>query len=82
MIASAPKDALIREQMAVILYRYADYKGYDVGAWADLSDYALDAMRRANAEGLITGTAADSLAPAGSATRAQAATIIKNMIDR
>lgn len=80
-----PNDILTREQMAVILYRYANYKGYDVSAQVNLSSYtdvgnisgyALDTMRWANAENLITGTSATSLAPAGSATRAQAATIM------
>ena len=80
-----PNDILTREQMAMILYRYADYKGYDISARADLSGYTdagsisgdgLNAMRWANAKYLITGITADSLFPAGSATRAQAATII------
>lgn len=79
-----PNSALTREQMAMILYRYADYKGYDVSAQADLSgytdagsisSYALSAMRWANAKNLITGAAA-SLTPAGSATRAHTAAII------
>ena len=80
-----PNDALTREQMAAILYRYANYKGYDVSAQADLSsytdagsisDYALSAMRWANTKGLITGTTTTSLTPAGGAIRAQVATII------
>ena len=74
-----------REQMAAILYRYASYKGYDVTASADLSGYAdqaqisgyaLTAMQWANAEGLITGTSDSTLTPGGSATRAEAATIL------
>ncbi len=83
--AFGPGDTITREQMAAILYRYASYKGYDVTASADLSGYAdqaqisgyaLTAMQWANAEGLITGTSDSTLTPGGSATRAEAATIL------
>ena len=83
--AFGPSDTVTREQMAAILYRYASYKGYDVTASADLSGYAdqaqisayaLTAMQWANAEGLITGTSDSTLTPGGSATRAEAATIL------
>ena len=79
-----PNDTITREQMAAILYRYAQYKGCDVTASADLSgyadvdqisSYALTAMQWANAEGLISGTSATALSPDGPATRAQAAAI-------
>ena len=81
----APNNAITREQMAAILYRYAQFKGYDVSAKADLSvytdaasvgAYATDAMAWANGAGLITGTSATTLTPAGNATRAQVATIL------
>ena len=81
----APNNAITREQMAAILYRYAQFKGYDVSAKADLSvytdaasvgAYATDAMAWANGAGLITGTSATTLTPAGQATRAQVATIL------
>ena len=80
-----PNDAITREQMAAILYRYASYKGYNVSAQADLSGYtdagrtsayAVEAMRWANAEELITGVTASTLVPGGSAIRAQAAAIL------
>ena len=80
-----PDDTITREQMATILYRYAQYKGYDTTAKADLSKYtdatqvgswALDAIRWANAEGLINGTSDTTLSPQGSATRSQAAMIL------
>lgn len=80
-----PNDAITREQMAAILYRYAQYKGRDVTAVTDLSsytdasqigEYALSAMQWANAEGLITGTSSTTLTPGGFATRAQVATIL------
>lgn len=78
-------DTITREQMAAILYRYAQYKGYDITAKADLSRYtdaaqvsswATDAIRWANAEGLVNGTNAITLNPRGDATRAQAAMIV------
>ena len=81
----APNNAITREQMAAILYRYAQFKGYDVSAKADLSvytdaaqvsTYATDAMAWANGAQLITGTSQTTLTPAGNATRAQVATIL------
>lgn len=81
----APNNAITREQMAAILYRYAQFKGYDVSAKADLSvytdaasvgAYAVDAMAWANGAQLITGTSSTTLSPAGNATRAQVATIL------
>lgn len=81
----APNNAITREQMAAILYRYAQFKGYDVSAKADLSvytdaasvgAYATDAMAWANGAQLITGTSTTTLTPAGQATRAQVATIL------
>jgi len=78
-------DNITREQMTAILYRYAQYKSYGVTKTADLRDYtdasnigawATDAMKWANAAGLITGTTATKLSPTGNATRAQAATIL------
>lgn len=81
----APNNAITREQMAAILYRYAQFKGCDVSAKADLSvytdaaqvsTYATDAMAWANGAQLITGTSQATLTPAGNATRAQVATIL------
>ncbi len=80
-----PNDMITREQMATILYRYAGYKAYGTGAQANLasytdasaiSAYAESAMKWANAEGLITGTTATTLSPAGDASRAEVATIL------
>ena len=80
-----PNAPITREQMAVILYRYAQYKGYDVTASADLSgyddvaqvsSYALEALQWANAEGLVNGTSDTTLTPGGSATRSQIAVIL------
>lgn len=80
-----PDSPITREQMAAVLYRYAQFKGEDVSALADLSgyadvasvsEYALTAMQWANKAGLITGTSSTTLSPQGSATRAEAAMIL------
>ena len=80
-----PDAAITREQMAAILYRYAAYWELDVSAEADLSAYedassvsayAQAAMQWAVANGVINGTSATTLEPAGTATRAQAATVL------
>jgi hypothetical protein len=85
-----PEDAVTREQMAVILMNYADYKGYDVSEKADSSGYsdsgsispwASDAMARANAAGLIQGDGI-RLAPAGNTERCQAAAILQRFIEK
>lgn len=80
-----PEDPITREQMAAILYRYAQSKGLDVSgranlsAYADawqISPYARDAMAWAVHTGLITGVDSYTLQPGGSAIRAQVATIL------
>lgn len=85
-----PNDAVTREQMAAILYRYAQHKGYDVSAGEDtnilsfndafaVSEYAIPAMQWACGSGMVHGIARDGgmlLAPRDTTTRAQAATLI------
>lgn len=86
----APNDSITREQMAAILYRYAQYKGYDVTKKADLSGYsdngqvsayAKDALAWANAAKLINGVTNTTLAPRGNATRAQVSAILHRFCD-
>ena len=81
----APGKDITREQLATILFRYAEAKGYDVSARADLSaypdadqiqSYATESVAWAVAEGLIQGFEDNTLRPAGNATRAQIATIL------
>ena len=81
----APGDDLTRQQLVTILYRYAEAKGYDMSASADLSgypdagqvqDYAQPAMAWAVAENIIQGMEDGTLKPAGNASRAQIATIL------
>ena len=85
--AFGPQDPITREQLAAILYRYAQYRGFDLSAhtkgnlqgYADaehVSGYAVTAMDWAVGEKLITGVKGDTLAPNGVAVRAQAATVL------
>lgn len=86
----APNTDITREQLAAILFRYAEYKGYDVSGRdsltgytdrSSISAYALDAMRWAVDEGLITGMTAMTIVPQGTATRAQCATMLMRFIE-
>ena len=81
----SPNEPVTREQTAAILYRYAQYKGYDVEKTADLTayadaaaihSYAKNAMSWAVAAGILNGVSSTSLEPTGSATRAQVATVL------
>lgn len=83
----APNDTVTREQAAVLLYRLANFLGKDTSARADLSvytdaaqisAYAREAMQWAVASGLLNGRTATTLAPLGSATRAEGAKILTN----
>ena len=81
-----PNDAITREQMAAILFRYAQYKGLEavtleenLGAFEDagqISEYAVQAFNWVVGQGLMTGVTDTTLEPASSATRAQVATIL------
>lgn len=84
--AFTPGGTITREQLAVMLYRYAQYKGYDVSKTADLSgyadqdklsDWAAQAVQWACGSGLMAGRSAAQLAPDGTLTRAEAATMLK-----
>ena len=87
--AFAPGRDITREEMAVVLYRYARYKGLDVTASVDLgrytdaasiNGYAQQALAWANANGLVTADTTGALTPKGYATRAQVATILQRFL--
>lgn len=76
---------LTREQLAVFLHRYANYKGYDtnnysdIGGFSDAKDvgeFARESMCWAVGEGIINGTTATTLSPKTGANRAQVATMM------
>ena len=82
-----PDASVTREDLATFLYRYAQYMGLDVSSGeedslqscadaAEISDYAVQAMRWAYAEGIITGVTESTLVPAGSSDRAVLATVL------
>lgn len=89
-----PDGNVTREQMAAILYRYANGVGIDTSARGNLaafpdrnqvSSYAVDALSWCNAMGIIGGTkegGVDYLDPQGFATRAQVATILMRYIEK
>lgn len=86
-----PEDDITREQMALMLYRYAQYKGYDTtqsGAdvedfadYEDISDWALEGVTWAVNAGLLNGKGNGILDPTGDATRAEVAQILMNFCE-
>lgn len=82
----APDQAITREQLASILYRYAKWLGFsgygsDISGYTDagkVSSYAYDAMSWAVRSGVVTGTSAKVLDPQGTASRAAAAQMFMN----
>ena len=85
-----PDNAITREQLAAILYRYAKLKGYDTSKSNKLdsfkdadkvSSWAVEAMQWANAEGLINGKGNSMLDPQGKATRAETAAILMRFME-
>ena len=80
----APEKAMSREEMAVVLYRYAQYKGWDVSAQGDLSRYAdSESVSAWSAEAMTWAVGAKvmngmdgRLAPQGDALRSQTATVL------
>ena len=83
----APNAKVTREQLVTILYRYAEYKGKDLSVgentnilsyddFNELSEYAIPAMQWACGSGIITGRTISTIAPKGTATRAEVATML------
>ena len=85
----SPNANVTREQMAAILYRYAQYKKYNTAAssslngftdQASVSGYAAASLEWAVAEKLVNGSAG-KLMPTGNATRAQVAAILHRFVE-
>ena len=81
-----PEDNITREQLAVILWKYAKYKGIDISGADDLSgftdvkaisNWALTQVKWAVGAGVISGNADKTLNPLGNATRAEVAAMIE-----
>lgn len=87
-----PDDHITREQLAAILYRYADFKGIDISAgegvdltaytdFGEISDYAQSALRWMVGSGLCEGKGDGVLDPQGYATRAEAAAVLQRYLE-
>ena len=87
----APDNGITREQLAVLLYNYAKYKGYDVSIGEDtnilsykdaldISDYAYPALQWACGVGIMNGDSG-YLSPNGPATRAQVAAMLVRFVE-
>ena len=89
-----PDDPITREQLATMLWRYAQTEGYDVSVGEDtnilsytdafdVAEYAISAMQWACGAGVINGTGDGStLTPQGQATRAQAAVMLQRFCEK
>ncbi|MDD6266199.1 MAG: S-layer homology domain-containing protein [Clostridia bacterium] len=83
----SPNSPVTREQLATFFYAYCKYMDYDISASVSIDAYsdkdtvskwALNAVKWAVAEGLISGTGPTTLSPKSYATRAQVAVIFKS----
>ena len=82
----APEESITREDFVVMLWKYAGSPkaGDQVLPFADAdqaSDYAQEALRWAVEKGILSGHSDGQLAPRGTATRAQAAQILKRFME-
>ena len=78
---SNPDGSITREQLATMLWRYVGSPSGDgslssFGDGGSANTYAVEALRWAVGEGLISGTTETTLSPKATATRAQVATIL------
>ena len=88
----APDTNITREQIAVIMFRYAKYKGYDVSVGENtnilsyddaesISGYAVEAVQYASGSGLMKGKTETTINPKDNATRAEIAAILQRFIE-
>ena len=85
----APNEPITREQMAAIIYRYAEFKGYDITTSSNtsytdndnISYYAKDAVIWAAEKSVMTGNTDGSFAPKANTTRAQVASVFMRMVE-
>ena len=87
-----PNADITREQMAAILYRYANYKKIDTQVgdstnilsyddYNDISEYAIPSMQWAAGSGLMVGKTDITLNPKDNATRAEAAAVFMRFVE-
>ena len=83
-------DNLTREQLCVMLYNYTNHIGIktefaDISSFSDnttVSEWAKDAVLWAMQEKIITGKGNNNIAPRDSATRAEAAAVIRRYTEK
>lgn len=87
-----PGDIITREQMAAIIYRYAEYKGIDMSVenenrymgyndHENISNYAKPAVSWVSEKGLMAGDADGGFRPKDKATRAETAQVFMNVVE-
>ena len=88
-----PNADVTREQLALMMFRYAKFKAYDVTATSDfaglvgadmVADWSMDGVKWAVGAGLISGieqNGVKDLAPQGNASRAQVAAILQRFCE-
>lgn len=88
--AFGPNDTATREQLTTIMYRYASYKKCDLSKKAELdkyedkeqiSEYAVESIEWANANGIISGTSETTISPKDNVQRCQVAAILKRFCE-
>lgn len=87
-----PNESINREQMAVMLVRAMEYTGSDVASNPSslnkfndrnqVSGYARDGVSKAVSTGIVQGMTANTFQPKATATRAQAAVMLKRMLEQ
>ena len=86
-----PEQSISRQELAAILYRYAQYKGYDTtqggmairefSDYEEIANWAMTAMTWAVNAGVISGNADHTLNPTGQAIRAEVAQMMMNFLN-
>ena len=85
-----PESPVTREQMARILFNYAEYMGYDTSSRASLSryvdasrisSYAVSSVQWAVSQGILSGTSQTAISPTGAAIRAQVASVLMKFLE-
>ena len=83
-----PESVISRQQLASVLYLYAQFKGYDVSVGEetnilsyddafDISEYAIPGMQYTIGAGIINGKSISTVNPKDNATRAEIAVILQ-----
>ena len=88
-----PESAISRQQLASVLYLYAQLKGYDVSLGEetnilsyddafDIAEYAIPAMQYTIGTGIINGKTVSTINPKDNTTRAEIAVILHRLIEK